>query len=119
VLRWAEPFQRVVRCRPRLALHREEIACVIPDALTTCNYNFDTHRSMELSRVNCREQWRWRSETLCGAKALHVMEHLRSDQPPLAPPLSSPPSLDVPSSLLLVGSVILQANVIITQREGI
>jgi hypothetical protein len=38
---------------------------------------------------------------------------------PLAPPSSSPPSLDVPSSLLLVGSVILQANVIVTQREGI
>jgi hypothetical protein len=32
---------------------------------------------MELSRVNCREQWRWQSETLCGAKALHVLEHLR------------------------------------------
>jgi hypothetical protein len=66
-----------VGCRPRLALHREEIACVIPDALPTCNYNFDTHRSMEQSRVNCREQWRWQSETLCGAKALHVLEHLR------------------------------------------
>jgi hypothetical protein len=38
---------------------------------------------------------------------------------PSAPPPSSPPSLDVPSSLLLVGSVILQANVIVTQREGI
>jgi hypothetical protein len=32
---------------------------------------------MEDSRVNCREQWRWRSEALCGAKALHVLEHLR------------------------------------------
>jgi hypothetical protein len=32
---------------------------------------------MEQSRVNCREQWRWRSETLCGTKALHVLEHLR------------------------------------------
>jgi hypothetical protein len=42
-----------------------------------------------------------------------------SDQPPPALPLSSPPSLDVPSSLLLVGSVILKANVIVTQREGI
>jgi hypothetical protein len=39
--------------------------------------------------------------------------------PPPTPPSSSPPSLDVPSSLLLVGSVILQANVIVTQREGI
>jgi hypothetical protein len=38
---------------------------------------------------------------------------------PPAPPPSSPPSLDVPSSLLLVGSVILQAKVIVTQREGI
>jgi hypothetical protein len=40
-------------------------------------------------------------------------------EPPPAPPSSSPPSRDVPSSLLLVGSVILQANVIVTQREGI
>jgi hypothetical protein len=32
---------------------------------------------MEQGRVNCREQWRWWSETLCGAKALHVLEHLR------------------------------------------
>jgi hypothetical protein len=39
--------------------------------------------------------------------------------PPPAPPSSLPPSRDVPSSLLLVGSVILQANVIVTQREGI
>jgi hypothetical protein len=31
---------------------------------------------MEQSGVNCREQWRWQSETLCGAKALHVLEHL-------------------------------------------
>jgi hypothetical protein len=77
VLQWAGRFMRVVGCRPRLALHREEIACVIPDALPTSNYNFDTHRSMEQSRVNCREQWRWWSETLCGAKALHVLEHLR------------------------------------------
>jgi hypothetical protein len=42
-----------------------------------------------------------------------------SDDLPGAPPSSSPPSRDVPSSLLLVGSVILQANVIITQRDGI
>jgi hypothetical protein len=60
-----------------LALHREEIACVIPDALQTSNYNFDTHRSVEESRVNWREQWRWRSDALCGAKALHILEHLR------------------------------------------
>jgi hypothetical protein len=33
--------------------------------------------SIELSRVNCREQWRWWSETLRGAKTLHVLEHLR------------------------------------------
>jgi hypothetical protein len=32
VLRWAEPFRRVVGCRPILALHREEITCVIPYA---------------------------------------------------------------------------------------
>jgi hypothetical protein len=30
---------------------------------------------MEQIRVNSREQWRWWSETLCGAKALHVLEH--------------------------------------------
>jgi hypothetical protein len=40
---------RVVGCRPRLSLHREEIACVIPDALSTSNYNFNTHRSLELA----------------------------------------------------------------------
>ena len=39
--------------------------------------------------------------------------------PPPAPLSSSPPSRDVPSSLLLVGSVILQANVIVTQRLDI
>jgi hypothetical protein len=39
--------------------------------------------------------------------------------PPPAPPSSLPPSCDVPSSLLIVGSIILQANVIVTQREGI
>jgi hypothetical protein len=38
---------------------------------------------------------------------------------PPAPLLSSPPSSDVRSSLLLAGSVIFQANIIITQREGI
>jgi hypothetical protein len=31
---------------------------------------------MELSKVNCREQRRWWSETLCDTKALHVLEHL-------------------------------------------
>jgi hypothetical protein len=39
--------------------------------------------------------------------------------PPPAPPSSLPPSRDVPSSLPLAGSIILQANVIVTQREGI
>jgi hypothetical protein len=39
--------------------------------------------------------------------------------PPPAPLSSSPPSLVVPSSLLLAGPVIFQHNVIITQREGI
>jgi hypothetical protein len=34
-------------------------------------------------------------------------------------PAAPPPSLGVPSSLLLAGSVIFQANVIVTQREGI
>jgi hypothetical protein len=31
---------------------------------------------MELSRVNWREQRTWWSKTMCGAKALHVLEHL-------------------------------------------
>jgi hypothetical protein len=31
VWRWAGRSMRVVRCRPRLSLHSEEIACVIPD----------------------------------------------------------------------------------------
>jgi hypothetical protein len=31
---------------------------------------------MELSRVSWREQQRWLRKTLCGAKALHVLEHL-------------------------------------------
>jgi hypothetical protein len=39
--------------------------------------------------------------------------------PPPALLSSSPPSRNVPSFLLLAGSVILQANVIVTQREGI
>jgi hypothetical protein len=43
----------------------------------------------------------------------------RPGAPPPASPSSLPPSRDVPSSLLLVGSVILQANVIVTQRVGI
>jgi hypothetical protein len=38
---------------------------------------------------------------------------------PPAPPSSSPASPYVPSSLFLVGSIIFQANVIVTQREGI
>jgi hypothetical protein len=38
---------------------------------------------------------------------------------PTAPPPSSPSSLGVPSSLLLARFVIFQANVIVTQREGI
>jgi hypothetical protein len=44
-----------------------------------------------------------------------------ADQPggPPTPPSSSPPSLDVPSYLLLAGYAIFQANVIVTHREGI
>jgi hypothetical protein len=36
---------------------------------------------------------------------------------PPAPPSSSPPSPDVPSSLFLARSVIFQANVIVTQEK--
>jgi hypothetical protein len=35
-----------------------------------------THICMELSRVNWREQRRWWIKTMCGTKALHVLEHL-------------------------------------------
>jgi hypothetical protein len=61
---------------------------------------------------------------MCGAKALHVLEHLHHphvDLPtePPTPLSSSPPSHVVFSSLLLVGHVIFQPNVIITQTEGI
>jgi hypothetical protein len=34
-------------------------------------------------------------------------------------PQSSPPSPDVPFSLFLAGTVIFQANVVVSQREGI
>jgi hypothetical protein len=37
VQRWAGRSMRVVGCRLILSLHREEIACVIPDALPTSN----------------------------------------------------------------------------------
>jgi hypothetical protein len=53
----------------------------------------------------------------CTGTSLPSSDDLPGEPP--APPPSSPPSLDVPSSLLIVGSVILQANVIVTQREGI
>jgi hypothetical protein len=36
---------RVVGCRPKLTLQREEIVCVVQYALPTSNYNFDTHRT--------------------------------------------------------------------------
>jgi hypothetical protein len=52
----------------------------------------------------------------CTGTSLPSSDDLPGEPPTL--PSSSPPSLDVPSSLLLVGSVILQANVIVTQREG-
>jgi hypothetical protein len=31
---------------------------------------------MELNRVICMQQQRWRSKTGCDAKALHVLKHL-------------------------------------------
>jgi hypothetical protein len=112
---------RVIGCHPRLALHREEIACVIPDALPTSNYNFDTHRSMEHSKVNYKGTMEvaernpvWRQGSACTGTSPPSSDDLPREPPapPLAPPSSSPPSL-------LVGSVMLQANVIVTQREGI
>jgi hypothetical protein len=63
----------------------------------------------------------WRQGSTCTGTSSPSSDDLPGEPPasPPAPPSSSPPSLDVPSSLLLVGSVILQANVIVTQREGI
>jgi hypothetical protein len=119
VLRWAEPFQRVLGCRPRLALHREEIACIIPDALPTSNYNFDKEYGREQGQLEGTMEVAERCPVRRQGSACTGTSLPSSDQPPPAPPLSSPPSLDVPSSLLLVGSVILQANIIVTQREGI
>jgi hypothetical protein len=113
VRRWVGRSIWVVGCRPRLALHREEIACVIPDALPTSNYNFDTHKSMEDSRVNFREQCRVNCIGTSPPSSVDLIGG--PPAPPPALPSSSPPSLDVPSSLLLAGSVIFQANVIVTQ----
>jgi hypothetical protein len=48
-----------------------------PDEYIMQDYNFDIHRSMKLSRVSWRAQRRWWSKTLCGAKALYVLELLR------------------------------------------
>jgi hypothetical protein len=59
-----------------------------------------------------------RQGSVCTGTSLPSSDDLPGEPPP-TPPSSSPPSHDVPSSLLLVGSVILQANVIVTQREGI
>jgi hypothetical protein len=59
----------------------------------------------------------WRQGSTCTRTSPPSSDDLPGEPP--APPPSSPPSLDVPSSLLLVGYVILQANVIVTQREGI
>jgi hypothetical protein len=82
-MRWAVGL--VHRCAGRsmravwccwLSLHREEIACVRPDEYISCMTKNLTHRSMELSRVSWREQRRWWSKTVCGAKALHVLEYL-------------------------------------------
>jgi hypothetical protein len=58
-----------------------------------------------------------RQGSACTRTSLPSSDDLPGEPP--APPPSSPRYLDVPSSLLLVGSVILQANVIVTQREGI
>jgi hypothetical protein len=62
-----------------------------------------------------------RQGSACIGTSLPSSTDLRGEPPapPPAPPSSSPPSRDVPSSLLLAGSIILQANVIVTQREGI
>ena len=63
----------------------------------------------------------WRQGSACTGTSPPSSNDLSGEPPapPPAPPSSSPPSRDVPSSLLLVGYVILQANVIVTQREGI
>jgi hypothetical protein len=111
---------RVVGYRPRLALHREEIACVISDALPTST------TILILTGV-----WNSAGSIVgnnagggakpCACKALHACIGTSPPSsadlpgglpaPPPAPPSSSPPSLDVPSSLLLAGFVILQVKV--------
>jgi hypothetical protein len=88
------------------------------------DYNFDTHMSMELSRVN----WRGTTEVVeqnpvrrqgsgCTGTSSSSSVDLLSEPPAL--PSSSPQFHDVPSSLLLARPIILQPNIIITQREGI
>jgi hypothetical protein len=107
---------------PRLSLHREEIACVIPDALPTSNYNFDTgvwNRAGSTVGTNGGG-----GAKPCAAPRLSctgTSSPSSVDLPggPPAPPSSSPPYLGVPSYLLLAESVIFQANVLVTQREGI
>jgi hypothetical protein len=49
VWRWAGHSMRVVGCRPRLFVHREEITCVIPDKYISCRI-----RILILTRV-----WNW------------------------------------------------------------
>jgi hypothetical protein len=128
VRRWARQSMRVVGCHPRLSLHRQEIACIIPDE----SISWRT-RIFILTGV-----WNWAGSTggnnrgggakSCAAPRLcmhwnisAILYYLPSGPPvPLPAPLSSSsPSPNVPSSLLLAGCVIFQANVIITQREGI
>jgi hypothetical protein len=58
-----------------------------------------------------------RQDSTCTGTSLPSSVDLPSKPPALSS--SSPPSLIVLSSLLLVGSVIFHPNVIITQREGI
>jgi hypothetical protein len=120
---------RVVGCRPRLSLHREEIVCVIPDEYIyheelEFSYSQEygtkhgqlegTMEVVERNHVRCLD-------SACTGTSLSSSADLSSGPPapPPAPLSSSPPSSDVPSSLLLAGSVIFQTNVIIIQREGI
>jgi hypothetical protein len=57
--------------------NKQKIYHIIIIYTSHISHNFDTHRSMKLSRVSWREQRRWWSKTLCGAKTLRVLEHLR------------------------------------------
>jgi hypothetical protein len=61
-----------------ISIHSVIICVVFFGAYMRCTrrYPLNPGVTMELSTVSWREQRRWWTKTLCGAKALHVLEHL-------------------------------------------